>query len=884
MVKIDDPYPHHVKPRPTPLRRARARRLVAVTTALLLAPAALVHAESWTSLDGGQTRNAVSTTFPSTDLSTAWTGTPASGSIGDQSWTRSCVLVDDERVYAVHRDVEEPSLGRLVALERSTGSLVWESTVFAHAPVDCPVIAGGLVVAATGFSPLLNERPGLRAFDAATGTVSWNQPFTAGQVSSALASDGTRVYASGYFDDCPTFDVHAAWDLTTGARAWCVPGSQTEAAPVVVDGAVVVGRRSEPGLTALSATDGTLLWDDPEAIGPFSVAGEGVEVAYGVLNGGGSYGVRVRAAATGGLTWNSAPTSNAAGAVVLDEDRVYASFSLMNGGNLRLRSYDRATGASAWPATVNGEPVQRENLFLLGDTVAAGSVFADRATGVSGPGYPWGELPKRPAFTDGTIFGWLQNADSTWSVAAVRDTTAPVLGALAPAAGSLTTDATPQFTFAAADGEGRGVTSLTLTLDQTAYDVTGSTAWTPPTDLADGQHTWTVTATDANDNTTTSPARSLVVDSTPPAPFAVTSPTGQVTTGLPPITWDAATDATSGIDHYDVRIDGSRVTTVEPCATPCSVELGAPLADGAHTVEVIAVDLAGSSRSSGIVGFTVAAAPVAVLSASSLMVLAGDSVLFDASRSTDNDRVATYEWSIDGAPFQTGNDTRVISFPTVAQHSVAVRVSDPHGRTDVAEQVIDVRAVPPEGEVGVSINRGAYATNDPAVEVSVVWRKFDTEVLLSNDGGFGPEGGTQTLPLAPRLDWTLLSEGSERLPKTVYARLRGRPGAENRDLTDDIVLDTTAPVIDGAELVIPARLIARALAARTVKVRFTASDKAAGVRAVQVTSDRSRPGRQITFTRSRKVSKTVRAAVSGSRVYIRAIDAAGNPSGWRRAR
>ena len=73
-----------------------------------------------------------------------------------------------------------------------------------------------------------------------------------------------------------------------------------------------------------------------------------------------------------------------------------------------------------------------------------------------------------------------------------------------------------------------------------------------------------------------------------------------------------------------------------------------------------------------------------------------------------------------------------------------------------------------------------YATNDPAVTVSVVWRKLDATVRLSNDGSFSDDSGAMTFDVAPKLDWTLATEGSERLPRTVYARLSGRPGAEDR--------------------------------------------------------------------------------------------------------
>jgi PKD domain len=391
---------------------------------------------------------------------------------------------------------------------------------------------------------------------------------------------------------------------------------------------------------------------------------------------------------------------------------------------------------------------------------------------------------------------------------------------------------------------------------------------------------------DANGNTTTSPERTLTVDTTPPTSFGVIAPTddGTVTTGTPEITWAPALDSTSGVDRYDVLIDGTVVATVPSCEVTCTLDLTTPIADGAHQLEIVAVDAAELRRSSGIVPFTVAAPPVADLTASRAYALTGATVTFDAGGSTDNGDSLDYEWDVDGdGVFVAGNAEHTVAFSEVGIQPVIVRVSD-GPLTDTAEVQVDVRRTPPGGEVGLSINGGAYATNDPNVRVSLVWRNLDVTALLSNDGGFGPAGNATEFAVAPTLDWTLPTDRRERLPKTVWARLKGRPGAEDRDLTDDIILDTTEPVVDSASFVTSARTATFARLA-AMRIRFSATDNAAGIGGVFVTTDKTRPGTLIKVARDRTVDgAVVRARLGSGPVYLRVRDAAKNLSAWRRVR
>src|SRR5207247_8572133 len=62
------------------------------------------------------------------------------------------------------------------------------------------------------------------------------------------------------------------------------------------------------------------------------------------------------------------------------------------------------------------------------------------------------------------------------------------------------------------------------------------------------------------------------------------------------VTWTAG-DATSGIDHVEIRVDGGTAQTVSAGATTYALS---GLSDGTHTVNVTVVDKAGHSRSKSV--------------------------------------------------------------------------------------------------------------------------------------------------------------------------------------------------------------------------------------------------------------------------------------------
>jgi hypothetical protein len=95
----------------------------------------------------------------------------------------------------------------------------------------------------------------------------------------------------------------------------------------------------------------------------------------------------------------------------------------------------------------------------------------------------------------------------------------------------------------------------------------------------------TVRALDRAGNATSSNPRAMTVDGTPPTSVALTTP-GAVNQARPRLTWNAASDATTGVSGYDVSIDGGATTRVSGTEhTPPSA-----LREGRHTYSVRAVD------------------------------------------------------------------------------------------------------------------------------------------------------------------------------------------------------------------------------------------------------------------------------------------------------
>jgi hypothetical protein len=125
------------------------------------------------------------------------------------------------------------------------------------------------------------------------------------------------------------------------------------------------------------------------------------------------------------------------------------------------------------------------------------------------------------------------------------------------------------------------------------------------------------------------------------------------------------------------------------------------------------------------------------------------------------------------------------------------------------------------------------------VQFDVVWPDGATVALISNDGGFGPNGGTETVPVAATIPWTLESSGSDRLPQIVYLRFPDS-STPTVTFTDNIVLDTTTPSVQDATLSKhTAKRRSTAARGRLYKVRLRAKETISGISQVRFSARRS---------------------------------------------
>ena len=181
----------------------------------------------------------------------------------------------------------------------------------------------------------------------------------------------------------------------------------------------------------------------------------------------------------------------------------------------------------------------------------------------------------------------------------------------------------------------------------------------------------------------------------------------------------------------------------------------------------------------------------------------------------------------------------------------------------------------PKGRVGMTIDDEAQYTNDPNVDLSLVWPSGTQTVLVSNDGGFR---NAKEIDVDKSIPWKLSESGSERLPKTVYVRF----GSSSQTFTDDIILDQTKPTISSATVggtaTASAAVTATASKARTYRVRLRAKDATSGVAKVQFAHRKRHPSTPRTFKRVSRY-KATRAPK-----YVRVRDRAGNYSRWRSIR
>jgi len=169
------------------------------------------------------------------------------------------------------------------------------------------------------------------------------------------------------------------------------------------------------------------------------------------------------------------------------------------------------------------------------------------------------------------VRAWNASGHSTWSsglaitVNAMAGPTSPAAPTLMSPNGTIA-NASPTYTWNASSGatsyrlivlDSGSATVIDLTNDASAVGCgagTGTCSLMPPNTLANGNYTWTVTASNTAGNAASAPmAFTLNLSATAPATPTQIGPSGSVTTGTPSFTWNSSATAT----QYQVRLQNS---------------------------------------------------------------------------------------------------------------------------------------------------------------------------------------------------------------------------------------------------------------------------------------------------------------------------------------
>jgi RHS repeat-associated protein len=165
-----------------------------------------------------------------------------------------------------------------------------------------------------------------------------------------------------------------------------------------------------------------------------------------------------------------------------------------------------------------------------------------------------------------------------------RDSAKPVLNTITPADGAYLKSLVVTVTGIISDAS-----AVSVLVNGVAASVNNK-QFSATVTLNEGPNTINIQATDSAGNVTNL-SRNVFIDTGAPAAFTPTAnPSGWTNNNKPSITFNT-TDSGSGIDHYEIGVDGG--TTSGKITSPYTFTTA--IADGEHTVQVKAVDRAGNS-------------------------------------------------------------------------------------------------------------------------------------------------------------------------------------------------------------------------------------------------------------------------------------------------
>lgn len=389
------------------------------------------------------------------------------------------------------------------------------------------------------------------------------------------------------------------------------------------------------------------------------------------------------------------------------------------------------------------------------------------------------------------------------------DVTAPTLTIRSPTNGSATNQSSVTVAGTSRDPDA-GLRSLEVRSNGSYTEIASSSgSWSYTWDnLSQGENALTFRATDAVSNTQTT-TLVVSVDTTPPTTPSPTGPSSWTNDSTPTVTWSAVSDSTSGVDHYEVRVDDSTWEDVSSTSFTPSVALS----DGTHTIEVRAVDGVGNTGDAGStqlkIDTTAPPAPATISGPSGWSNQTSATVSWATVTDADSG-LANYEVQIDGGAWRSvgQNTSTTITNLSSGNRTVKVRARDTANNVGASIQTsvkIDLEA--PTVSSLSPTNDSAVNTTAVTVQGTVADGESGLHSLeVSNDSSawttVATDSGTWTY------DWTNLSSGTESV------QIRASDAAGNTqtatytltvDLSDPPAptleapsgwVDTSAPTVD----------------------------------------------------------------------------------------
>src|SRR6266566_217224 len=362
-----------------------------------------------------------------------------------------------------------------------------------------------------------------------------------------------------------------------------------------------------------------------------------------------------------------------------------------------------------------------------------------------------------PIFAGGPI-SLASYGDLILASAGGGDTTPPTIAINSPASGAIIPVNSITLNWSASD-TGTGLDHFELSLDGGApirlgANVTGYTVSVP----SDGNHTVQVTAFDGANNSAAASV-SVTVDTIPPV-LSITYPVAGavLATGTVTVAW-AASDATSGLDHFELSLDGGAVTVLGPTEVNHTF---AGLSQGSHTATLVAFDLAGHTTAVARSFMVDTTAPSITLSAPAAGYLSTSNVVVTWTAS-DNNGLARIEVSLDGgAPIPLGANVTSTTLTGVSDgpHTIRVQAFDLAGSSASDSVAVTVDTTAPTASLSAPTPGQVFGTSS----VQLTWTASDAtsgidhfEVRLDGGTPINVPAGTATYTFAG------VSDGSHTL-------------------------------------------------------------------------------------------------------------------------